>query len=259
MLNKNTLDAYHKITAPEGLRERIEARVQAEQTVGEKKNSRKMLWVPVMTAAAAALVCLMVWAGGAGRIGQDHDNGIAMMKLGDQQAEPAYCGIQVMLENGEVLGSGQTEITVHSGDFTDINSLLNSVVYGVAEADLELETTGAADFSAAAAEERATAESGKGNTAEAVVFIVTVPEPVTFKADGEILSKYDADKMLWSEPSNELMLETEGELCVLLTPMGDKEVFYIEMSSASGQSLIEIVYDKKAGQYMAACQNTAGE
>ena len=86
-----------------------------------------------------------------------------------------------------------------------------------------------------------------------------VTEPVTFSADGEILSIYDADRMLWSEPCSELVMETDGELCVLLTLMGDKEVFCIEMSSADGQSVIKIVHDKTAGHYMAACQEIAGE
>ena len=86
------------------------------------------------------------------------------------------------------------------------------------------------------------------------LFHVTALEPVTFKTNSDILSVYDTDAMSWTNPCSELVLETDGELCVILPPMGDGEVFYIEMSSAAAQYGIEIVYDVTAGQYLAGCQ-----
>ena len=63
MLNKNTIDAYHKITAPEGLRERIEGAVRGGQTVKPDRRTRLSgrVWIPAAALAAAA-VCLTVIA-----------------------------------------------------------------------------------------------------------------------------------------------------------------------------------------------------
>ena len=267
MLNKNTIEAYHNITAPEGLQERIEAKMQAEQAAAVKNHWQKYVRVPAVTAFAAAAVCLAVWAGGADTYRSDADGGAAVMKLSGPQDGDAQNsltgfsdqqGVQLMLENGEMLGESQTEITVYTGDATDLNIMLGRS-YAVAEADAGSKVGETSSSNTMMQEKEPATDLAKGSETEAVMFIVTAAEPVTFKADGEILSKYDADKMLWSEPCSELVLETDGELCVLLTPMGDKEVFYIEMSSADKQSVIEIVHDKKAGHYMAACQTTVGE
>ena len=67
-MNKNTIDAYHKITAPKGLKERIEANVLAEQEARSVRRNRwwKEIRMPAATVFAAAVICLIVWAGGAG-------------------------------------------------------------------------------------------------------------------------------------------------------------------------------------------------
>ena len=267
MLNKNTVDAYHKITAPEGLRERIEASLQAAEAT-KKKHGLKQVWMPAVTVFAAAAVCLAVWAGGADIYRQNTDEGAAVMKLSEQQEcdersavtqASGQQGVLLMLDSGEVLSRSQTEIDVYTGDTADLNALLVRS-YGVAEAKVEFENGETPSTAATAPSDfdQAITEADQGSV-QAAVFRVMVTEPVTFSADGEILSIYDADRMLWSEPCSELVMETDGELCVLLTLMGDKEVFCIEMSSADGQSVIKIVHDKTAGHYMAACQKIAGE
>lgn len=246
MLNKNTIDAYHKITAPEGLKERIEARVKAEQAAEAARKTPwwKGVWVPAATAFAAAAICLAVWAGGAGMDRQDSENRMAEMRLGDAPT------VQLMAESGEVLGNSQTVLDVYSGETADLNVMLVSA-HGVAPAEADAsgqETTGSGQK-----------DSAKRPAAEAAVFHVTVTEPVTFKTDSEALSVYDVNEMLWSELCSELILESDGELCVLLSPMGDGEVFYIEMSSAEGQSRLTIVYDETSGRYLASCQEITGE
>ncbi|MBQ8813735.1 MAG: anti-sigma factor [Lachnospiraceae bacterium] len=245
-MNKNTIDAYHKITAPEGLQERIEARIRAEQAATAARRSPwwKGVWVPAATAFAAAAICLAVWAGGAGTGRQDGENRMAEMRLGDSPS------VQLMSERGEVLGSSQTVLDVYSGETADLNVMLVSA-RGVAPAEADpfgQETDGSGQK-----------DSAKRSGVRAAVFQVTVTEPVTFRTDSESLSVYDVNEMLWTELCSELILETDGELCVLLSPMGDGEVFYIEMSSAEGQSEIQIVYDETAGRYLASCQEITGE
>ena len=242
-MNKNSIDAYHKITAPEGLQERIEARIKAAKAAKKAPRWRGS-WVPAATAFAAAAICLAVWAGGAGMERQDGENRMAEMRLGDSPS------VQLMSESGEVLGSSQTVLDVYSGETADLNVMLVSA-HGVAPAE--------ADPFGQETDESGQEDSAKRPAVEAAVFHVTVTEPVTFRTDSQALSVYDVNEMLWSELCSELILETDGELCVLLSPMGDGEVFYIEMSSAEGQSEIQIVYDETAGRYLASCQEITGK
>jgi len=206
-LNKNTIDAYHKITAPKGLRERIEANVLAEQEARRVRRDRwwKEIRVPAVTVLAAAAVCLIVLAGGVDTDRPDGDKPGVEMRLG------APSEIMVMSENGEVLGSEETVLEMYLGETADPN-------------------------------------------VKAVVFQISVTEPTTFRTDSEALSVYLVNEMLWTEPCSELILKTDGELCVLLPTMGDGEVFDIEISSTETRNTITIVYDETAGRYLASCQ-----
>ena len=91
------------------------------------------------------------------------------------------------------------------------------------------------------------------------IFQVTSELPVTFSAEIDCLSVYDEEKKRWTDCKNELMIESDGVLCLLFPIMGEDEVFYIQMSSAGKESWIEIVYDETAGEYKAACRTKIGE
>ncbi len=93
----------------------------------------------------------------------------------------------------------------------------------------------------------------------AAVFQVTSEKPVKFSAEIDCLSVYDEEKKRWTDCKNELMIESEGILCLLFPIMGEDDVFYIQMSSAGSESWIEIVYDETAGEYKAACRTKIGE
>ena len=233
-MNKNTIDAYHKINAPKGLRERIEANVLAEQKARSAGRDRwwKEIRVPAATVLAAAAICLIVWAGGAGIDRQDGEQPGVEMRIGGSSE------IMVMSENGEVLGSSETVLAVHSGETRDLNEMLGQP-YGVAPAEMlnGTETQTEAD-----------------DRERAVILQVSITGPTTFRTDREALSVYLVNEMLWTEPCSELILKTDGELCVLRPTMGDGEVFDIEISSTETRNTITIVYDETAGRYLASCQ-----
>ena len=231
-MNKNTIDAYHKITAPKGLKERIEANVLAEQEARSVRRNRwwKEIRMPAATVFAAAVICLIVWAGGAGMSGLIGEKPGTEMRMGISPR------IVVMSENGSVLGSEETVLEVYSGDMTAPNVLLAGS-NGIAPAE----------------------ENGEEDSAKAVVLQVGVTDVSTFRADSDALSVYLVNEMLWTEPCSELILKMDGELCVLLPAMGDGEVFNIEISSAETKSTITIVYDETAGRYLASCQENTGK
>ncbi len=133
-------------------------------------------------------------------------------------------GIQLAMEAGEVLGSRQVSVDMVSEETEHISAM-----------------------------------SWKTETTQATVFFVTVEQPVTFQAEIDCLSMYDEEEKRWTDCDDELVIESEGVLCVLLPVMGDDEVFYIQMSSAVNESWIEIVYDEAAGEYKAACKTKIGE
>lgn len=242
MLNKKMTDAYHKITAPDGLQERIEAGVQAmQEAAAGKKENRIGRWVPQAAALAAAAICLAVLAGGAGIDGLVQD-----FRLANWGVESAP-GVRIALDSGDLLGESRMAVEVISGDGEDLNTMLCKAFS--AEQDTAVMTERPSDI----------ADSGDEDVQRALVFQISAEDPVTFSADSECLSTYDEEKRRWVDLKRELMIEREGELCVVLLPMGDNEVFYIQMSSAGYSSRIEIVYDEAAGQYEAACRTNNGE
>ena len=232
-MNKNTIDAYHKITAPKGLRERIEANVLAEQEARSVRRNRwwKEIRVPAATVLAAAAVCLILWAGGAGMDRQDAENRRAGMRAGETPM------IMVMSEDGSVLGSEETELRVYSGENGELNGQ-SARSFGLAAAQAD-----PADES-----RDVTGQTETVADVNAVILRVSVTEPTTFRTDSDSLSVYLVDEMLFTEPCSELILTMDGELCVFLPAMGDGEVFSIEISSTGTGSTITIVYDETAGR-----------
>ena len=93
----------------------------------------------------------------------------------------------------------------------------------------------------------------------ATMFWVKAEQPVTFRTETNSLSMYEEENAGWTACENELVIESEGILCVVLPIMGEDEVFCIEMSSAGKNSRIEIVYDEIAGEYKAACKTNNGK
>lgn len=93
----------------------------------------------------------------------------------------------------------------------------------------------------------------------AAVFQVTSEQPITFRAEIDCLSAYDEEKKRWTDCKNELMIESDGLLCLLFPNMGEDEVFYIQMSSAGSESWIEIVYDETTAEYKAAYRTKLSE
>ena len=241
-MNKNAIDAYHKITAPDGLQERIEARVQAEQeTAAGKKGSWPGRWMPQAAALAAAAICLAVLAGGVDIGGLVQDFRLA--NWGNQSVP----GVRIALDDGHLLGENRMAVEVISGDEEDLNTLLCKAFSS--EQDTAVMTERPSDI----------AGPDDKDVQRAMIFQISAQDPVTFSADSECLSTYDDEKRRWVDLRRELMIEGEGELCVVLLPMGENEVFYIQMSSAGHSSRIEIVYDEAAGQYEAACRTITGE
>lgn len=244
MMNKKLTDAYHNITAPDGLRERIEARVEEELKTGAAKNEKRRSfgWVPQAAVAAAAVLCLVILAGGVGI-------GSLVNHYRDQKGrDGSIPGVELMQEDGRMLGYSRKEVTVLTGEGEDVNDIL--------EQTAETDRAGAMT-----AEQPQTGEEicTQDDLHHAVIFRVETVNPVTFSADSQCLSTYDEEKKRWTDCEKELTIKTVGELCVLLPPMGDQEVFYIQVSSAEYSGLIEIVYNMAAGQYEAACRTITGE
>lgn len=210
---KRIVDAYQKITAPEGLKERIEANVQAELEAKSARGTRNWFagWMPKVAVCAAAVVCVAVLAVGTG--------------AGDLPGGPwssgnytdGLPGIQLAMEDGDVLGS-----RLVTADVVSENSLDQKNMSWTEEDD------------------------------QAMIFRVTADDPVTFSADSECLSLYDEEKKRWTDCKSELVINLAGEFCVLLPGMGDDEVFYIQMSSAGNTCWIAIVYEQDAEEYKAA-------
>lgn len=107
--------------------------------------------------------------------------------------------------------------------------------------------------------EHVSAISWLTESTKAAVFQVTSEQPVTFRAEIDCLSVYDEEKKRWTDCKNELMIESDGILCLLFPTMGEDEVFYIQMSSAGKESRIEIVYDETAAEYKAAYRTKLSE
>lgn len=271
MLDKNTIDAYHKITAPDGLRERIEAGVREAQAGRRaKRRFTRKLCIPAVTAVAAAAVWLAVLAGKPGMNAENSEPGMTRMgelsKLSDVSEFSGLPEMQLTLENGQLIGDSRTELDVYPA--ADTGGLYSESP----REKMQTGTTGAecvpeavSGYSVANEQKEATEDSAETFTdlamgvTEAVVFRVTVSAPVTFRTDSDILSIYLTDEMSWTDPGSELVLETDGELRVLLPAMGDGETFYIEMSSETSKSRLEIAYDGASGRYLAGCQAAAEE
>ncbi len=260
MLDKNTIDAYHKITAPDGLRERIEVGVrEAQAGRAAKRRFFRKLCIPVVTVAAAA-VCLAVFAGKPRMNAENGETG-KLMRMSDLSDVPE---VQLMLENGQLLGDSLTELDVYTA--ADTGGLYSAGPREQAEITGAEYASDAVTGNNAASQQKEVAEDAAANSTdkamgepEAAVFRVAVLTPVTFKADSDILSIYRTDEMSWTDPCSELVLETDGELRVLLSAMGDGETFYIEMSSETSKYRLEIAYDGVSGRYLAGCRAVAGE
>lgn len=90
------IDAYQNIVAPEGLKERIEARIMSTGHGGESERtvSRRGRWrrLPVIAFTAG---CLLVAAIGVGQWNRGREN---------------LSGIRLAMEEGEILGSSHTSV-----------------------------------------------------------------------------------------------------------------------------------------------------
>lgn len=210
---KRIIDAYQKIAAPEGLKERIEAAVQARTETGSVREMRRWFsgWMPKVALGAAAAVCVAVLAVG--------------ISVGDRPGGPGSSGnytdglpgIRLAMEDGDVLGDYPV-----TADFVTACDL----------AQKNMSWTEADD--------------------RAMIFQVTAQSPVTFSADSECLSLYEQEKDQWTNCRSELVINSSGAFCVLLPVMGDDEVFYIQMSSAGDTCWLAIVYEQDGEEYKAA-------
>lgn len=211
---KRILDAYQKITAPEGLRERIEAQVQAGRQTEVSRGTMRWFddWRKNVLVIAVTAVCLFVAVGVIG---------VPLLRREEPESVP---GIQLAMEEGDILGARQVSVDMVSEETQTFSSM-----------------------------------SWKTEATQAAIFHVRVDDPVTFTADRDCLSVYDEEKKRWTDCERELIIESESALCVLLPALGDDEVFKIQMSSARNSSWIEIVYDEAAGEYKAACKTKIGE
>lgn len=207
------IEAYQKIVAPEGLRERIEGQIMQDGQIDVPKRTVRWFGGGWQRASAIALMtaCLFAAIVGVGKWYRGHE--------GD-----SLPGIRLAMEEGEVLGT--RHLPVH----------------------LVSEQT-----------EHVSAISWLTESTKAAVFQVTSEQPVTFRAEIDCLSVYDEEKKRWTDCKNELMIESDGILCLLFPTMGEDEVFYIQMSSAGKESRIEIVYDETAAEYKAAYRTKLSE
>lgn len=269
MLDKNTINAYHKITAPEGLQERIEAKAREEQAAraGKASGSRRKIWGPAAAAFAAAAICLAVLAGRSAVFPENTGSQAGGARMAD------FDGVILITDGGEALGSSAVALGGFGGYPANDIALTQEMPEGEsiqedeAAADYDFEKYGenseqdqlTARSEAKEVEEAQTAASESAEEEPAVLFHVVTSQQVTFKTSGNYLSTYDATSLRWTDRCDELVLETEGELCVFLPFMGDKEVLYIEMSSDADSGRIEIAYDEANGCYMAVCRTITGE
>jgi len=207
------IEAYQKIVAPEGLKERIEGQIMQDGQIDVPKRKAQWLGSGWQRASAIALMtaCLFAAVVGVGKWYRGHEG----------ENLPGIC---LAMEEGEILGA--RHLPVH----------------------LVSEQT-----------EHVSAISWLTESTKAAVFQVTSEQPVTFRAEIDCLSVYDEEKKRWTDCKNELMIESDGILCLLFPTMGEDEVFYIQMSSAGKESRIEIVYDETAAEYKAAYRTKLSE
>ncbi|MBQ6876294.1 MAG: hypothetical protein IJN46_08710 [Lachnospiraceae bacterium] len=207
------IEAYQKIVAPEGLKERIEGQIMQDGQIDVPKRKAQWLGSGWQRASAIALMtaCLFAAVVGVGKWYRGHEG----------ENLPGIC---LAMEEGEILGA--RHLPVH----------------------LVSEQT-----------EHVSAISWLTESTKAAVFQVTSEQPVTFRAEIDCLSVYDEEKKRWTDCKNELMIESDGILCLLFPTMGEDDVFYIQMSSAGKESRIEIVYDETAAEYKAAYRTKLSE
>ncbi len=207
------IEAYRKIVAPEGLKERIEGQIISRGQDRVPKRTAQWFCGRWRRASAIAFAtgCLFVAAIGVGKWYRGHEG-------------ESLPGIRLAMEEGEVLGSRHTPVHLVSDQTEHVSAI-----------------------------------TWLTERTRAAVFQVTSEQPVTFRAEIDCLSVYDEEKKRWTDCKNELMIESDGILCLLFPIMGEDDVFYIQMSSAGSESWIEIVYDETAGEYKAACRTKIGE
>lgn len=207
------IEAYQKIVAPEGLKERIEGQIMQDGQIDVPKRKAQWLGSSWQRASAIALMtaCLFAAVVGVGKWYYGHEG-------------ESLPGIRLAMEEGEILGSSHTSVHLVSEQTEHVSAI-----------------------------------SWLTESTKAAVFQVTSEQPVTFRAEIDCLSVYDEEKKRWTDCKNELMIESDGILCLLFPTMGEDEVFYIQMSSAGKESRIEIVYDETAAEYKAAYRTKLSE
>lgn len=207
------IEAYQKIVAPEGLKERIEGQIMQDGQIDVPKRKAQWLGSGWQRASAIALMtaCLFAAVVGVGKWYRGHEG----------ENLPGIC---LAMEEGEILGARHMPVHLVSEQTEHVSAI-----------------------------------SWLTESTKAAVFRVTSEQPVTFRAEIDCLSVYDEEKKRWTDCKNELMIESDGILCLLFPTMGEDEVFYIQMSSAGKESRIEIVYDETAAEYKAAYRTKLSE
>lgn len=110
---KRIIDAYQKIAAPKGLRERIEAQVQSKtQTKGSRGTTP---WFEGLRrnvfAVAVAAVCLVAVAGAVGS------------ELLEKEEPESAPGIRLALEEGDILGNRSVAVDTVSDKTQTVNAM----------------------------------------------------------------------------------------------------------------------------------------
>ncbi len=105
---KRIVEAYQKITAPEGFMERIETQVRAELETGSARGMRNRFagWRPKVAVCAAAVACVAVLAVGIGKLsGEPWSSG---------NYTDGLPGIRLAMENGDVISGSPVTADVVS-------------------------------------------------------------------------------------------------------------------------------------------------